>query len=54
MATINKQAIAATFNQTTTHYKQHTNLQHQNTNTLLTILPQHKYTHILNTNYKPN
>lgn len=47
MATVNKQAIAAAFGRAAAHYEQHADLQRQSADALLAMLPQRKYTHVL-------
>ncbi|GHK87953.1 hypothetical protein ECZU17_38900 [Escherichia coli] len=47
MATVNKQAIAAAFGRAAAHYEQHADLQRQSADVLLAMLPQRKYTHVL-------
>lgn len=47
MATVNKQAIAAAFGRAAAHYEQHAELQRQSADVLLAMLPQRKYTHVL-------
>ena len=47
MATVNKQAIAAAFGRAAAHYEQHADLQRQSADALLAMLPQRKYTRVL-------
>ena len=52
MATVNKQAIAAAFGRAAAHYEQHADLQRQSADALLAMLPQRKYTHVLDARQK--
>ncbi|WP_157826008.1 methyltransferase domain-containing protein, partial [Xanthomonas citri] len=53
MATVNKQAIAAAFGRAAAHYEQHADLQRQSADALLAMLPQRKYTHVLDAGCGP-
>ena len=53
MATVNKQAIAAAFGRAAAHYEQHADLQRQSADVLLAMLPQRKYTHVLDAGCGP-
>lgn len=53
MATVNKQAIAAAFGRAAAHYEQHAELQRQSADVLLAMLPQRKYTHVLDAGCGP-
>ena len=53
MATVNKQAIAAAFGRAAAHYEQHADLQRQSADALLAMLPQRKYTRVLDAGCGP-
>lgn len=53
MATVNKQAIAAAFGRAAALYEQHADLQRQSADVLLAMLPQRKYTHVLDAGCGP-
>ena len=53
MTTVNKQAIAAAFGRAAAHYEQHADLQRQSADVLLAMLPQRKYTHVLDAGCGP-
>ncbi|EIW6221680.1 TPA: malonyl-ACP O-methyltransferase BioC [Escherichia coli] len=53
MVTVNKQAIAAAFGRAAALYEQHADLQRQSADVLLAMLPQRKYTHVLDAGCGP-